>query len=512
MRNLLAGIAAVLLTSGAQAEATAYRAESRHFIIYAEENPSDLRNFADKLERFDKAVRTARSMDDPPQGDRNRLTVFVVQSDADVQKLIDDKTGYVRGFYIPRASGSVAFVPRKSGSGDRWDLDADTVFFHEYSHHLMMQDLDSPVPAWLVEGFAEFMSTASFNRNGSVRLGLPPKARAYSLFLGSKIPIERLLAGSLPPRGSAEHESLYARGWLLTHYLTFEPSRRGQLEKYLQGIASGVAPIQAAQTAFGDLRRLDKDLDNYVLRPKLEVVDVAASISASPIDIQPLSPGAAAALPLRAQSKRGVDAQTSEPLAARIRSVEGRYPADEFVELTLAEAELDARHADAAEAAADRALKADPRSTEAMIDKGRAIATRAQGLQEPSRHVAFEQARHLFIAANKIDTEDPQALMMFYRTFLMEGLKPSANAIAALHYASDLAPQDKGLRMTSAERYLLDGKYDEAKRALTPIAYDPHGSELATVARTMIENIGRGDVKAALAGGAAGGSVGSSPQ
>lgn len=494
----LTGLVAVSIAS--ICNAAWLRASSTHFVLYADESPAQLRAFAEKLERFDDAVRHVRNMGDPPVGDGNRLTVFVVRSDGEVQKLIHDKTGDIRGFYIPRASGSVAFVPRKSGSGSQWDLDSDIVFFHEYAHHLMMQDLDAPAPPWLVEGFAEFMSTASFEKDGSVDLGIAAKHRAYSLMLGTKLPIERILEGSNPKVGTEDRESLYARGWLLTHYLTFEPTRRGQLEKYLEGISQGTDPLQSARAAFGDLKQLDREIDKYVERPKLNFIKVSATvIKTGPIDVQPLSEGASAVLPLRIESKRGVNPETAEPLAARVRAVEARYPGDELVELTLAEAELDAGHLDASEAAADRALRSDPRSTEGMVFKGRAIAQRGEKLEGAARHEAFARARDLFIAANKIDTEDPEPLALYYRTYVMEGVRPTSNAIAALHYASDLAPQDKGLRMNSAVAYLRDGKLAEAKRALTPVAYDPHGGSLADVARAMIGRINSGDTKSALA-------------
>src|SRR5439155_20476316 len=111
--------------------------------------------------------------------------------------------------------------------------------------------------------------------------------------------------------------------------------------------------------------------------------------------------------------------------------------------IALAEAEIDSGHLDAAEAAADRALKANPRDAKALVFKGRATADRAAKLTGDQRHASFETARQLFIQANKIDTEDPEPLMEFYRTFVAEGVRPTSNAIAALHYASDLAPQDE---------------------------------------------------------------------
>ena len=139
-----------------------------------------------------------------------------------------------------------------------------------------------------------------------------------------------------------------------------------------------------------------------------------------------------------------------------------------------------------------------------MICKGRAVAERSKKLTGPARHAGFEQARSLFVGANKIDTEDPEALWMYFRTFVTEGVRPTPNAIEALHYASDLAPQDAGVRMGSAVAYLNEGKLEEAKSALTPIAYDPHGRELSQVARTMIERIDAGDGRGALMAGLSG--------
>jgi hypothetical protein len=131
--------------------------------------------------------------------------------------------------------------------------------------------------------------------------------------------------------------------------------------------------------------------------------------------------------------------------------------------------------------------------------KGRAIAERAAKSEGDARKALFEHARDTFIAANKIDAEDPEPLMEFYETFARQGIRPNANAIAALHYASDLAPQDLGLRMNSAMVYLGDGKSAAARAALVPLAYDPHGQDLAQVARQMITRIDTGDAKGALA-------------
>ncbi|HEX8937515.1 MAG TPA: hypothetical protein VF776_04535 [Sphingomicrobium sp.] len=504
MRIRLAFVAAATAVAvSTPASANWNVAKSRHFVIYSDQNPDRLREFATRLEKYDQSVRAVMHYDDPPLGDGNRLTVFVMPSTSSVQKLAGDKTGFLAGFYLPRASGSLAFVPRwLRNSGESDDMTEETVFFHEYAHHLMFADLEAVYPEWLVEGFAEFMETAQFDRDGSVLLGTAPAFRAWGLTRGQYIPLKDLLAGNYDASKMSPSEreaSLYGLAWLLTHYLYMSGSRPGQFSHYMALLSSGTAPLAAAQQAFGDLDRLDHDVKAYkdqhnILAMKLQ----AQKAQAGPIEVQPLSEGAAAVILLRAQSKRGVDAKTAEPLAVQIRGVEARYPGDELVEATLAEAELDSGHAEAAAAAADRVLKANPRATKAMILKARAIEEQARKASGAQRSKLFEDARAMFSAANKLDTEDPEALFGYYRSYLSQGIRPPQDAIAAMHYASDLVPQDFGLRMNSAIAYLNEGKLDEAKSALAPVAYSPHAGEIGSLAKAMIAKISIGDAKAAL--------------
>src|SRR5690348_1173955 len=96
-------VAAVAAAAGTSAHAAWYQASSKHFVIYANENPNELSDFATKLERFDQAVRYVRGMDDPPVGLGNRLTVFVLPSVDAVQRLMNGDR-FIEGFYSGRAS------------------------------------------------------------------------------------------------------------------------------------------------------------------------------------------------------------------------------------------------------------------------------------------------------------------------------------------------------------------------------------------------------------------------
>lgn len=497
MRKFLRVAVAALVVAAAQPGSAAWhKASTKHFIIYADQKPEKLRDFATKLERFDQAVRFARRMDDPPVGDGNRLTVYVVRNIRAVQKLANDRN--VGGFYIGRAVGPFAVVPKSTDNAWVNYDEAQIIFFHEYAHHLMLQELDTPIPEWLVEGFAEFMSTASFDKDGSVWLGKAANHRAISLFYGDQLPLETLLAGNYGNLSEGYRESVYSKGWLLTHYLNFDAKRRPQLGQYLRLIAEGKPALEAARTAFGDLNVLQRELSSYVRQSRLSALKLSPKQLQTPIvEVTPLSAGAAEVLPLRMDSKLGVDAKTAEPLAVKIRKVEAKYPGDPLVEVTLAEAEIDSGHREASEAAADRALQADPRSTEAMIYKGRAILERAAEAKTRDPKL-FAQGREWLLKANKLDSEDPEPLVEYYKSYLLEGQAPIKNAIAGLHYASNLAPQDLELRINSAMRFLRDKDLKQARKTLAPIAFNPHEADTAAVARKVIARIDAGDADGAL--------------
>ena len=107
-------------------------------------------------------------MDNPVRSPATKVTVYIVPSVGTVQRLAS--TRFAAGFYNAQVEGPIAVVPRRSGSGD-YDLNPQTILFHEYAHHLFLSDLDHPIPLWLSEGCAEFFATVDFdsNRRGDAR-------------------------------------------------------------------------------------------------------------------------------------------------------------------------------------------------------------------------------------------------------------------------------------------------------------------------------------------------------
>ena len=491
----LAGFAA------APARAAWLQARSEHFIIYSKyDSDASLREFATRLERFDKGMRILRKLSASPSDRANPLTIFVLPDADAVERLC--KSGArtaacsnVAGFYNGRAEGSVAFTPHRSGNGDPLELNAQTVLFHEYTHHFMLQNFSAAYPAWFVEGFAEFNGTASFEKDGSIGFGKPALHRYYGLLTGKPLPLTRMLAPDSRDLSEGQREAIYGRGWLLTHYLTFSKERQGQLSTYLNAINEGKPGDQAATAAFGDISKLDRELDKYLNRRALSYLRLTADTAPTgPITIRQLTPGEAAMMPVRLISKRGVDAATAARVVVDARKLSAPFPNDPGAQVALAEAEFDNGNDDLAEAAADRALAANPKDRVAMMYKGRSRMRRA-GKAKVADPAVWKEARSWFIKANHAENEDAAPLMFFYMSFEAEGQKPTASAIKGLEYAFLLAPQDPALRWLLARQYLVDGRMKEARATLAPLAFDPH-APADNQAAAIIALIDKGDTDA----------------
>jgi hypothetical protein len=460
-----------LLAAAAPAQAEWRKAVTPHFEIYSEGSERALSDFAAKAERVDAVMRRILGVTDQSTG--SRLKIYMLATQGEVELLYGRAN--VAGYYRAEAAGSYAVSNRETRFIGKQNM-ADIVLFHEYAHHFMMRYVTASYPGWFIEGFAEFYSTISFDKDGKATVGAPPNSRGYSLLVSTPVKIEALL-GERPTSLKGEAVgSYYGRAWLLTHHLFLSGDRKGQLVAYLKAVQSGTPSLDAARAAFGDLAKLDDDLDRYLKQPRLNAMTINTPIAkTTDIKITTLSPEDGAFIKLSLKSDRqGPEKRLAQMAALKAQLV--KYPASVPGLVMLAETHYEDDAFDAAIVAADLALKASPTANRAMLVKGQAMIRKL--MRKPIATAAeWKEARSWIIKANRADADDPLPLFAYYQSWEQQGLEIPASAREGMAQAFRQAPEDKNLRMSYARSLVEQMKYSRALPLIESVVNDPHSSD-----------------------------------
>jgi len=462
---------------------------TKHFVIYGDMPDLEIRAFADRIERFDGAMRQIVG-----SANTTPVTIYVVSDIGEVQKLAGRRG--VGGFYQPTAQGPYIVAPLSVTGNNVVREIAKTIMFHEYAHHMTLSTTDEYYPGWVTEGFAEFFSTANINKDGSVTLGANPSLRMYSIGNMNRWTIEELLTSDTRKIPKNEAEERYTRGWLLCHYLLLSGKRNGQLPAYVKLINQGVAPLEAGKKVFGDLKKLNSEIESYVRASKLPGMTFIPDALKNGVEmtVRPLREGEAKIMPYRLRSAIGVTPETAPKVAEDGRRVAALYPNDAWVQRAVAEMEYDADKLNEAEAAADRALAVDPENLMAMAYKGRVYAKRAKKENKPE---LWKEARRWFVKANRLNPDHALPFVLYYDSFVAADVPVPEAAMTGLLRAIVLVPQDPSINMRIGYARIVEGDLKGARAVLAPVGFNPENGE-ENAAKQIIAAIDEGQSSSAV--------------
>lgn len=490
MRNfLIAMVGTVLLFTVAVPQVSArtwYRADSHNFVIYSDGSQSQLQDYAVELEKFDALLRLIWRR--PQLENPNRLTIYLVPRQQDVARLNGSEN--VAGFYHPSLEGSFA-VSNREITQDKTDLSGKRVLFHEYAHHFMFANFSIPAPAWFMEGFAEFVSTAEFLKNGDWYFGKPAFHRASEIEYYPRIAVRELLSKRQSEIDNARRGAYYGWAWALTHLLYMERQGRGaEVNNYISLLNRGVDTLTAATQAFGDLDALDRDLRDYVkgsmsfsksTRP-LSYIDEVAITSLSDEDSRVVE-----------LTMKRLSSETREEALTGLRDLtsQGAQTAEAWYQLARAEFDAGGRSDEAGEAdysrsdeALDRALSIKSNHVRANILKARIKMIRLEN-SDGTTSKDWDALREQIIQANNADPDDPVPLYYFATSMPANGPE-GADVTAALAAVFERVPEASETRIAYAFNLANNKRYGESIQLLTVLANDPHGGESG---RKMIAQI-----------------------
>jgi len=411
----------LLLLAPGNAMAGWKKATSDNFVVYSDGDEAALRSFTAKVEAFDSLLRIASGVSAPPTP--KRLEIVLVRNVNAVGRLLGKGGKYVAGFYSPRLSGAIAVVPRIGNRANKYDLDGETVLFHEYAHHFMKQYFPNAYPVWYVEGFAEFYSTAEVTDNGTATIGKPAYHRAYGLMLSAPFPLSRMLADDTQARNAQEVDAYYGRAWLLAHMLSFSDTRRGQLDRYLKAYAKGAGDEKAATDAFGPIPALEKELDRYLASRKMKYRQFSGlETKAAKISVEALSPAQDALFIEHLNWLLGIDKSERPGFVSRVRKIAAQFPDDATALDLRAEAERLGGDDGASSALTERILTLRPDYGPALLRKAETLAEK---IKESDDRSSWKAVRSLIVKANRANPDDTTALFLYYLSFRREGIEPT---------------------------------------------------------------------------------------
>lgn len=459
-------VAMALGFSGA-AHAEWLEGKSRHFTVVGDVSEPILRRRVERLERFDAMMRMM-----VPRSIESNLPVLVLP-DAEKVRALGHMPDGVLAYFLPSPYGVFAVTPAQVGSDA--GVSAEAVMFHEYVHHMLLGSLDESMPRWMSEGMAELFMNTRLESDGGATIGLGNSTRAYSLVRLGRWDAARLFESDIKPPQRNEVDQLYAKGWLLLHYLLFSGNRPGEFGKFTDALKRGVPQPEAARQAFGDLDKLESELEFYRRRKELPALRIAADKlgNTTQFALRRLSSAEAEIMPMRMQSMAGVREGEAVPLAVRARVAAARYPDSAFVQRAMAEIEYDARDYAAADVAIDRALAADPAFVDAMAFKGLLLGARAR---RDGNAALWRQARAWIVKANRAQQDNAFVLMLYFDSFHAAGEQPNAAAVQGLMRAIMLQPAYDGLRVKVALQLIAQNDIKGARAVLAPVALSPHRS------------------------------------
>lgn len=152
--------------------------------------------------------------------------------------------------------------------------------YHEYTH--LMTSNAVWMPLWLNEGLAEFYQNTDIY-DKEVVLGQPSLDDILFLRENRLIPLTTLL--QVDHKSPYYHDEqkgsvFYAESWALTHYIEVTDRQRNtnRMGDYAKFLLQHEDPVTAAQHAFGDLKQLQKDLNDYVTHADFKQFQMKSSV------------------------------------------------------------------------------------------------------------------------------------------------------------------------------------------------------------------------------------------
>jgi tetratricopeptide (TPR) repeat protein len=482
-----------LLPSMAAAKWT--RLSSANFVFIGDASASQIRQVAEKLEKFREVMTRALPGATATSPVPTIVVVFATERSLNpVRPLFRGRPTEVAGYL--QTGEDVNYIAL---NGEYIDIALTTVF-HEYAHLLVGNTIGN-APAWLNEGLAEFYEMMQGVDGGkNVVIGRAP-AHHVDLLKGSTlIPITDLL--SIDQSSEVYNEGsrrgvFYAQSWALTHYLTLgSRARIPQFRQYLGALRSGTEHQRAFDEAFGaDRTALDRELFDYIRKYLFPAVSfqfpdkiVAETERGTTIeDVE----GEIHVADLQARIGRDEEART------RLKAIVNRKPDAALAWTSLGLIEFRERRITEALPLLERGVERGQGNAFVQSALGRALIAAFNEETASDREKEWlQKARVPLARAVELDANSSFAAgMLGYVELALDGDLP--RAVSLLETAVRLAPSREQYRLMLAQALMRQRDYARATNHLGTLMATGRTADIRDDARRLLSEAANARVREA---------------
>jgi tetratricopeptide (TPR) repeat protein len=247
--------------------------QSDNFVILTNGRKNEVRALAEDLEYFRASVQLL--FDLKSADSELPLTIVAVRRNKDFKEFFPLES--VAGFFVPTLRGHYAVIDlsaREISLNSKTVSASRPVLLHEYVHFLLRNNSTVRYPGWYEEGFAEYLSTLTYE-DGAVEIGRPIMGRMFVLSFANWMGLDELLSARVL-NAHVDAFSYYAQAWLLVHHLNTDPDLKPRLEEFLKRYSNGEDQADAVFDVFGvTLEELQTELVAKAKNGKYDIKNIA---------------------------------------------------------------------------------------------------------------------------------------------------------------------------------------------------------------------------------------------
>jgi tetratricopeptide (TPR) repeat protein len=425
-----------------------FRIESQHLIVYSDDDPDDVIELVNNLERLDYILRLyLKPFLDGPET-MPKLTLYF-QDRVNWPSEIGEHSPNAVGMFNSCVAATQVFT---YGVGKSWKLNNSSLLHAEddftlmtnlalYAKNFLYRYTRIRAPLWFIVGFEAYFGGArftdtqmaigrdagtSYNWLQTIDDGRAPWRLSFDQVLNFKGTSKSLRPGS--PEYFKQFEFL-GRSFNLVHYLLSSEENRNKTAKYLDLVNNGSDPAVAFADVFG-LSGRDLDMAMWRYRQaslKILQVDVPG-LPRAKIDFTRLSRIEGEFVLDNAVLKTCPTPADGAKLLERLKLTAAKAPAVDLAQITLSRAQVEWGDPRDAIGYLSRAVENDPHNPEPHYLLGLAYAKLAERAG-PNRQDLLASAHAGLTKAAVLAPEAPEIAYALFRVGLM-GVSPTRKDIA----------------------------------------------------------------------------------